>query len=208
MKTLNFLLIVVAFTGILSCEKEDSKKSYPTGWFLSGSDPQNFRIGIDDQDAQHGQKSGYIECILEYTDGFGTLMQFCDGKNYAGERVKMTGYVQSLGDDNTLSLMWVRVDDYDKQVTADFDNMSDRPITGTKLWAKYEIVFDVPESSCVINYGLVLTFVGKAWIDNVSFEIVDSSTFKTAYYLNEPFPEESEFPENLPEEPVNLDFEE
>jgi hypothetical protein len=84
----------------------------------------------------------------------------------------------------------------------------DRPIIGTKLWTKCVIVFDVPESPCVINYGLILDGDGKAWIDNISFEIVSNSTFNTAYYLNEPFSDAYQIPENLPEEPVNLDFEE
>jgi hypothetical protein len=66
-------------------------------------------------------------------------------------------------------------DDFDKLVTADFDNMMDRPIIGTKLLTKCVIVFDVPESPCVINYGFILKGGGNAWFDNVSFEIVSSA---------------------------------
>jgi hypothetical protein len=129
-------------------------------------------------------------------------------RNIFREKDKMTGYIQSFGSETTLTTMWIRVDDFDKRVTADFDNMMDRAIFGTKLWTKCIIVFDVPESTCVINYGLILEGKGKASIDNISFEIVSSSTIITAYYLNIPFSDEYQIPQGLPQEPVNLDFEE
>jgi hypothetical protein len=119
----------------------------------------------------------------------------------------MTGYIKTYGYENTYATMWVRVDDYDKRVTADFDNMMDRPIMSTKPWTQCVIVFDVPESQCTINYGLLLLGNGKAWIDKVSFDTVSISTFKTAYYLDEPLGE-VQLPQNIPESPINLDFEE
>jgi hypothetical protein len=86
--------------------------------------------------------------------------------------------------------------------------MEDRPIMGTTYWSKYEIVFDVPDATCTINFGIAVVGNGKAWIDNISIEINNDITYKTANYLNQPFPEEWTFPENLPDIPVNLDFEE
>ena len=209
MKTLYYLLILVSFTALPACDKVESKKATePAGWFLSGSAPQEFNIGVDNQNPQQGEQSGFIESIETVPTGYGTLMQQCTGKDLKGERVKMTGYIQTMGTETTLTMMWIRVDDYDLQITADFDNMYDRPIIGTKYWTKCEIVFDVPESQCVVNVGLLLEGAGKAWIDNVSFDTVSISTFKTASNLNVPFPDESPFPEDLPEMPVNLDFEE
>ena len=202
-----FMFTVIVFS--LGCEKDKTDNNPdPHGWILAGSLPQDYRIGSENQYAYHGQQSGFIESIKDTIDGFGTLMQFCSGDAYRGERVRMTGYIQTLSPVESRALMWARVDDYDLDVTGDFDNMEDRPIYGTKTWTKCVIVFDVPESNCVINYGLVLVNTGKAWIDNVSFEVVDSSVFRTAYYLNEPFYVGAELPLDLPENPVNLDFEE
>jgi hypothetical protein len=206
-------LLIASLSGSLflfiSCEKNDSKKpAEPAGWFKAGNRYDNYEVGTDNQNAQQGQKSGFIELVADTTSGFGTLMQYCSEKNFKGKRVKMTGYIQSAASDTTLTTMWIRVDDFDKRVTADFDNMMDRPIIGTRFWTKCEIVFDVPESPCVINYGFLLEGGGKAWLDNVSFDIVSSSVFKTAYNLNLPFQDEYQIPQNLPEEPDNLDFEE
>jgi hypothetical protein len=209
MKVLTYFVILNIFAVTLSCEKKDpNTSSDPAGWFIAGNRPQNYKIGVDNQNSQQGLKSGYIESIADTSSGFGTIMQFCSDKKFKGERVRMTGYIGSVGSDTTLTAMWVRVDDFGNRVTADFDNMNDRPNMGTNNWTKCVIVFDVPESTSVIYYGLILGGIGKAWIDNISFETVSSSTFKTAYYLNSPFPDEYQIPPDLPEEPVNLSFEE
>lgn len=49
----------------------------------------------------------------------------------------MTGYIKSLGNDTTA--MWIRIDDYTKRMTGDFDNMGDRSIIGNKDWTKCEL---------------------------------------------------------------------
>ena len=208
MKTMHYLIILISFTSFTGCEKEEKKSTDPAGWFLAGNAPKEFKIGVDDQNSIQGAKSGFIESITDTLSGFGTMMQVCSEKDFKGKRVKMTGYIQLLGSEYTYALMWIRVDDFDKRVTADFDNMAERPIIGTRYWTKCEIVFDVPESPCVVNYGIILEGVGKAWFDNVSFDTVSNSTFKTAYYLNEAFSDDYQIWQDLPENPVNLDFEE
>jgi hypothetical protein len=56
-----------------------------------------------------------------------------------------------------------------------FDNMSDRPILGDTDWLQYALVVDVPEESTSMNFGLFLIDVGKMWLDEVKFEIVDNT---------------------------------
>jgi hypothetical protein len=215
-------LVVVTTFKILSFSSFDIKLSTeanskslqqslkPYGWFLSGSNPDEYKAGIDTLVSQHDRQSATVESIVENPSGFCTLMQTCIKKDFIGKRIKMTAYIKSLN--TTSAAMWARVDDYDKKLTADFDNMMDRPISGTTDWTKYEIVFDA-SSKCSIFYGFILKGNGKIWVDNVSLEIVDSTTTKTAHDLNAPFPEEyrtqlGKLPEELPEKyPVNLDFE-
>jgi hypothetical protein len=183
--------------------------SAPVGWFLSGARPDNYKTGIDTAITQHGHKSAFIESVSENPEGFSTLMQQCNVKDYKGKRVKMTGYLKTQGADATAS-MWSRVDDFDKKIVADFDNMGDRPISGNSDWTKCEIVFDVPDSKCAVAFGFIFSGTGKIWIDNVSFEIVSNTTEKTAFSLNQDLPEEmtSRIPDVLPEKvPANLDFE-
>ena len=169
-----------------------------------------YKGGIDNNIVQHGQQSATLESLVENPSGFCMLMQGCIKKDFNGKRIKMTGYIKSLN--TNTATMWIRVDDLAGKVTADFDNMMDRPVSGTSDWTKCEIVFDAT-SKCSINYGFILSGKGKIWVDNLSFEIVDSSVTKTAQYLDAPFPEEyiqqiEKLPQELYENPsVNLDFE-
>lgn len=177
----------------------------PKSWFKAGNNPKAFKVGLDAKIFRHGTKSAFIESIDKQPTGFCTLMQTFSDPAYSGKRVKMTGYIKSEGKADT-TLMWVRIDDYEKKVMADFDNMQKRPIKGTSDWNKYEIVFDVPASKCTINFGLVLAGSGKAWIDNVSFEIVDKSTNKTAINTGSQLPSSLSMKE-VPAKTANLDFE-
>lgn len=211
------LLTHAAFTNDQNCNTLKASvssdgiqnNSGPEGWFLSGARPYSYKTGIDTVDAQHGHKSAFIESVTENPEGFSTLMQQCNIKEYKGKRIKMTGYIKMQGKEAAAS-MWSRVDDFDKRIVADFDNMGDRQITGNSDWTKCEIVFDVPDSKCGISFGFISSGTGKIWIDNVSFEIVSDSTDKTASTLNQDMPEEmlSRIPEVLPEKAlVNPDFE-
>jgi hypothetical protein len=183
----------------------------PFGWFMSGSAPDQYRASVDTTTAQHGKKSIMIESAVSAPEGFSTLMQSCIRKDFNGKRIRMTGYIKTK--DAKSASMWIRVDDLDKKITADFDNMMDRPVSGTNDWTKCEIVFDVP-SKWSLSYGFILEGSGRIWVDNVSFEIVDDSVSKTAQNLGSEFPEEmlaaiSKLPDVLPDRPaVNLDFEE
>jgi hypothetical protein len=180
----------------------------PKGWGKYGTNVASYQIGVDNQISQHGQKSAFIESIAGIHFGFCTLSQICSGKDFKGKRVKMTSYLKSQGRMDTVQ-MWLRVDNLNNERIADFDNMQNRRIIGTKDWRKCEIVFDVPDAKCVINYGFLFSGVGKAWFDNISFEIVDKSdksNRRTAnnLYARNPNP----VPQMIPEKPVNIDFEE
>jgi hypothetical protein len=92
--------------------------------------------------------------------------------------------------------MWMRVDGPDRKVLS-FDNMGDRPVTGSTGWTRYEIVLDVPPDSVDIAFGFLLTQGGTVWGDNFKLEKVDSTVPVTA-----PSP-----PAVKPKGPVNADFE-
>jgi len=179
------------------------------GWFLSGTRPNDYKTGIDTAISQQGHKSAFIESVSENPEGFSTLMQQFNLKDYKGKRIKMTGYIKTQGA-NAVASMWSRVDDFQNKIVADFDNMENRQVTGNSDWTKCEIVFDVPDSKCAVAFGFIFSGTGKIWIDNVSFEIVSNTTEKSAFPLNQDLPEEmlSRIPDLLPEiAPANLDFE-
>ena len=53
-----------------------------------------------------------------------------------------------------------------------FDNMWNRPITGTNDWTKCEITLNVPKEATAVAYGVLLGGKGTVYFDDVNFEIV------------------------------------
>lgn len=164
----------------------------PTGWFKAGSKPKSYDMGIDKGAGQDGKDVATIKSIDKKIDGFGTLMQTCSSQKYLGQRVRMTGFVKSK-DVKEKAGLWFRVDKANSKKSLAFDNMYDRPVTGTTDWKKYEIVLDVPLNASKLAYGALLAGTGQIWFDNLNFEIVDSTITTTGRKENK--------------EPVNLNFE-
>jgi AraC family transcriptional regulator len=76
-----------------------------------------------------------------------------------------------------------------------FDNMQTRGVVGIADWTRGEVVLDVPNDSEALYFGLILKGKGKAWMNGLSFGVVDLSVAVTT-------PKKPE----LPKEPMNLDF--
>ena len=165
------------------------------GWFLAGSKPECYNFGLDKVVYKTGSSSAFLESTQKKIDGFGTLMQSFLAKDYLGQRVKMTAYIKSK-DVSDWAGMWLRIDPKNGgENMSGFDNMQDRPITGTQEWTKCEIILDVPEESATLNFGVLLSGTGKVWVDSFSFEIVNKMLTETTgghTYVNK--------------EPTNLDF--
>lgn len=170
----------------------------PSNWFVAGSSPNSYDMGIDLGKDQNGGNAATIKSLEKKISGFGTLMQQCNPDRFLGKRIKMSGFVKSENV-KTHSGLWLRIDRGAKPVS--FDNMKTRPIKGTTEWKKYEIVLDVPIDATRISYGALISGTGQIWFDDLLFEIVDD-TIKPTSSINS---KESSY--NTLEEPANLDFE-
>lgn len=170
----------------------------PKGWMLTGSHPHEYKIGLDVKEVHFGKASGYIEALESVTnDGFATMMQTIKGERYKGKRVQFSGFVKSK-DVTGWAGLWMRADNTNGE-TAVFDNMFNRKIQGSKEWAQYAVVLDIPKDCETISFGILLSGQGKSWIDDIQFVEVDE-TIPVTNLQNEE--------EDLPEEPQNLNFEE
>ncbi len=172
-----------------------AQSEVPTGWVVAGSAPKDYEFARDATTAANGKYSASIVAKPNASPtGFGTLMQIFDADNYRGGRWKLSGYLKTAG--VTRAQMWMRVDGPDHKVLS-FDNMGDRPVTGTSGWTRYAIVLDVPPDSVDIAFGFLLIQAGTVWADDFKIEKVDSTVPVTA-----PTP-----PAAKPKGPVNADFE-
>ncbi len=189
MITANKIISSVLFIGMIATFLSFE---LPEGWFKAGSKPKSYDMGINKGAGQNGKNVATIKSIDKVIDGFGTLMQTSSPQKYIGQRVRMSGYVKSK-DVKIAAGLWFRVDNANSKKSLSFDNMSDRPITGTSEWQKYIIVLDVPPNASKIAYGALLIGTGQIWFDNIIFEIVDSTIATTGRQENN--------------QPINLNFE-
>jgi hypothetical protein len=166
----------------------------PTGWFLAGDNPTNYRTGVDRGDMRGGLPSAYLASLAR-SNGFGTLMQSISAVNYAGKRVRLRGWLKSE-DIGGWAGLWMRVDR--GRETVAFDNMQDRGIKGAQPWSTYDVVLDVPVDATSISFGILLTGTGEVWMNDVSLEVVDMGTPTTGTNRGK----------TLPQRPVNLGFDE
>jgi len=164
----------------------------PTGWRLRGIYPTDYEVGTDTSVAHSGDRSGFLVARPE-ARGFGTLMQAFRADLFRGRRLRLSAFVRTADVEHWAAL-WMRVDGPNEDTLA-FDNMQDRPILGTKDWRQYRVVLDVPENSEIIAFGVLLGGGGRVWLDDVSFDVVDTDTPTTGVDYDE-----------LPPAPVNLDF--
>jgi hypothetical protein len=196
-KILFFSILLLSATCLLTtpgCLPHRNTFSYdlPKNWFKAGSQPGKYDMGIDKGAGINGKNAATIKSNRTDITGFGTLMQNSLPDKYLGKRVRMTGYIKSKNVDGWAGL-WFRVDGDRTSKSLSFDNMSNRPVSGTTDWKKYEIVLDVPAGATNLAYGALLDGKGQIWFDNINFEIVDDTVPAT---------------DKTNREPKNLNFEE
>ena len=163
-------------------------------WFMAGSDPQDYELGIDANAVHTGKNSGYIKAKVAEPRGFGTMMQMFKANDYLNKRMRFSAFVKSEGIE-AWSGLWMRIDG-PQQGSLGFDNMQNRPIKGTTDWRKYDVVLDVPQESVAIALGILLSGKGQAWVSEIQFEEVGADVPTTSH----------ERDGELPEKPGNLDF--
>lgn len=180
-----------------SMNQQANNPSALKGWFLSGSHPQDYEMGVDRTVVHQGSTSGYLRALTPMDPGaFATMMQQFKADKYRGKRMRFSGFVKT---DNVAEYcgLWMRIDNHAEDVLQ-FDNMNDRRIIGSTNWNHYAIVLDVPEESATISIGVLLMGAGKVWVDSFRFEEVDPSVPTTNL----------DFHYELLDEPSNLSFEE
>ena len=174
-------------------QESNQSNRAPSGWFLAGSKPTNYRTGVDKQMLRDALPSAYLVSTVQDPGGFGTLMQSVKATQYAGKRVRLQAWVQS-NDVTSWAGLWMRIDK--GQTAVGFDNMEQRAIRGTRPWTMYEVVLDVPADATGISFGALLNGPGKIWLNDVKFDVVGQDVPPTGTFKNA----------SLPATPLNLDF--
>jgi hypothetical protein len=171
--------------------------SAPRVWYLAGNKPMDYETGVDAQASHEGHPSAYFKAKKRAIDGFGTLMLDFRGTRYVGKRVRFSAFVKSEGVKSWEGL-WMRMDKDKGVPPLAFDNIQDRPITGTADWKNYAEVLDVPDGATGIFFGMMIHGTGNVWMSDVKVETVGTDVPTTAMTMGAA---------GRPDGPTNLNFE-
>ncbi len=171
------------------------KRRAMTGWHMAGSHPRQYEHARAEDMSYDGRPVAHLRCVVARADGFGTLMQTFSAERYHEQRVRFSGALKCEDVGDRVGL-WMRVDGPGGTRPLAFDNMADRPISGTTDWQRYEVVLDVPAEAQAIALGVLLIGEGEAWVADFRVETVGLDV------------ETTDVERSLPDRPANLDFSE
>jgi len=114
----------------------------------------------------------------------GNLMQSFGATAYRGKTVRLSawlkleqffstdyGGLRMPGADDRAQL-WLRVVRANRRIGFS-DQMDDRPVRSSE-WTRCDIVGEIDEDAQFINFGVMSIGGGRAWIDDVSFEVISN----------------------------------
>jgi len=172
----------------LQCSVEGEEKSQtapaqnkhtpPSGWFMAGSHPNDYEIGLDTDVRYTGSRCAYVTHAVGEPRGFGTLMQQFSPDDYLQKRMRMRMWVKTEKVQGRVQ-PWMRVDGATRGKMLGFDNTCNRHTEGTTHWREYILVLDVPQESTNVAFGVMLCGKGRLWIDDVRFEVVGEDVATT-----------------------------
>ena len=177
-------------------QAKDVKFGDIEGWSVTGpgDGASDFKLtdyegGADTRIKHGGKASAFLASKVDKPAKHGVVMQSVRSDRYCAKRIRVSAWVRTENVAEAAGL-WVRVTPADRDQTL---SRAATSLHGSADWQRSEVVLDVPAESLSILYGLYLRGRGKAWIDDMTWEVVDKSV---------PLAGGSE-----PLEPSNLDFE-
>src|SRR5579871_63082 len=101
------------------------------------------------------------------------LMQSFGAGAYRGKVIRLRAWLRlEATDPDDRAQMWISVD-REHHRRGFYDNMDDRPVRSSD-WTKAEIVARIDEDAVFIDIGIMSIGRGRVWVDDVSFEIVET----------------------------------
>lgn len=169
----------------------------PTGWHKNGAKSENYVAGVDSNVTWGGMPSAYVESLTPtVAGGFGGMMQTTSAENYAGKRVRLSGWIKTENANEGGGHLWLRIDGQERGQTLGFDNMDNRAVKGTSDWQEASVVLDVPAGASALAYGFFVSGGGKMWVNGQRIEEVGAEVPTTNMMTKRA----------LPSQPRNLGF--
>ena len=151
----------------------------PSGWQAVSDGSAEYTIRSDGarRDGGQGFAGVTIKANVISPQSSAMLAQSVRADAYRGKRVRLSGYMKTIGVNEGTAVLFMRVDGDGVIQTSDF--MQNRPLMLTTDWAKQEVVLDIPRNAIGITFGFMLGGSGQAWLDDVALEVVDDNVAVT-----------------------------
>lgn len=166
--------VIVALSGLLFTAGL-SAQDLPDGWGPVGNALDDYTLSVSRQAGREGRGLRIVgenagENVMEKFGGVGQTISATD---YVGRKVRLSGYMRTIGVDGVGGI-WLRIDGKDD--TFFLDNMLDRGPTATTDWQEYSAVLPVAEDARRIVFGVILSGIGELHADELNLEIVPDDT--------------------------------
>jgi hypothetical protein len=176
MKTMT--MTVALLVGVSIAQAKDEGAHGIEGWYVAGpaEDARDFRVtdyeGGLDQNVKHGgEASAFLRSTVAKPAEHAVVMQSLRADDYRGKCLRVSAWVKTEKVADAAGL-WLKVVPAADQAVARVTV----PVRGTTGWKRYDVVLDVPPCARSIVYGLYLQGAGKAWIDDMVWEVVEEPT--------------------------------
>lgn len=149
-----------------------ARAQVPSGWQPVTDGTGEYSIGADGARRAGGQgfAGATIKANVASPRGSAMLAQSIRADAYRGKRVRLSGYLKTIGVNEGTAVLFMRVDGDGVVQTSDY--MQNRPLMLTTDWARQEIVLDIPRNAIGFTYGFMLGGSGQAWLDDVQLDVV------------------------------------
>src|SRR5437763_13349735 len=146
----------------------------PTGWQAITDASGEYTVRADGarRDGGQGFAGATIKANVPSPRGSAMLAQSIRADAYRGKRVRLSGYLKTIGVNEGTAVLFMRVDGDGLVLMSDY--MQNRPLMLTNDWARQEIVLDVPRNAIGVTYGFMLGGSGQAWLDDVAIDVVSN----------------------------------
>jgi hypothetical protein len=147
----------------------------PAGWqaVTDGSGEYTVSADVARRDGGQGYAGATIKANVASPRGSAMLAQSVRADAYRGKRVRLTGFLKTIGVNEGTAVLFMRVDGDGGVMSSDF--MENRPLMLTTDWGRQEIVLDVPRNAVGFTYGFMLGGSGQAWLDDVQLDVVSDA---------------------------------
>jgi len=172
--TTSAMALAIGFT-ITTLLASTAQAQVPSGWQAVTDGTGEYVVRADGarRDGGQGFAGATIKANVASPRGSAMLAQSVRADAYRGKRIRLSGYMKTIGVNEGTAVLFVRVDGEGVVQTSDY--MQNRPLMLTTDWAKQEIVVDVPQTAIGVTFGFMLGGSGQTWLDDVALEIVGNA---------------------------------